>query len=200
MPRPERSGPAALRSRRTEFTTRSAEDGTGLTIEGYFIVYDQPYIIDAYLEEVICPGAIDERTDTSDVRALVDHVPHLVLGRTTANTLSLDFGDDYGVHGSIALNDQDTDAVNLYARAQRGDVDQASFGFDEDEVAYIDLPDGRTRREVRHISKLWEVSVCTFPAYEQTYVAARSRLSDDAQQHRTEAAKKRLKRRLKHHA
>lgn len=200
MPKTKTAGPAALRSRRTEFTTRSAEDGTGMNIEGYFIVYDQPYYIDEYLEEVICRGAIDDRTDTSDVRALVDHVPHLVLGRTTANTLSLDFGDDYGVSGIITLNDQDTDAVNLYARTQRGDVDQASFGFDEDDVVYIDLPDGRTRREVRHISKLWEVSVCTFPAYEQTYVSARSRLADDARSHRIEARKKNLKRRLKHHA
>ena len=105
-----------------------------------------------------------------------------------------------GLFGTIALNEDDTDAVNLYARAQRGDVDQASFGFDEDEVVYIDLPDGRTRREVRHISKLWEVSVCTFPAYEQTYISARSRLSDDIRQHRAEAKKTNLKRRLKHHA
>ena len=198
MPKPN-AGPAALRSMRTEFKTRQAED-EGPVIEGYFIVFDQPYYVDPYLEEVICRGAIDERTDTSDVRALVDHVPHLVLGRNTANTLSLDFEDDYGVLCTIRLNDQDTDAVNLYARTQRGDVDQASFGFDEDEVAYIDLPDGRVRREVRHISKLWEVSVCTFPAYEQTYVSARSKLSDDVQRHRIEAQKKRLKRRLKHHA
>lgn len=198
MPKPNKA-PAALRSMRTDFKTRQAEDG-GPVIEGYFIVFDQPYYVDPYLEEVICRGAIDERTDTSDVRALVDHVPHLVLGRNTANTLSLDFGDDYGVFGTIQLNDQDTDAVNLYARTQRGDVDQASFGFDEDEVAYIDLPDGRTRREVRHIAKLWEVSVCTFPAYEQTQVSARSRIADEVRRHRVEANKKRLKRRLKHHA
>ena len=193
------NAPAVIRSRHADFRTR-AEDGGGPVIEGYFIVFDQPYYIDPYLEEVICRGAIDERTDTSDVRALVDHLPHLVLGRNTAGTLSLDFEDDYGVLATIQLNEQDTDAVNLYARTQRGDVDQASFGFDEDEVAYIDLPDGRTRREVRHISKLWEVSVCTFPAYEQTYVSARSKLSDDVQRHRIEAQKKRLKRRLKHHA
>ena len=199
MPKTEHSRmPAALRSMRTDFKTRDNEDGK--IIEGYFIVYDQPYHIDEYMEEVICRGAIDARTDTSDVRALVDHMSHLVLGRTTANTLTLDFEDDYGVPGIIKLNDQDTDAVNLHARTQRGDVDQASFGFDEDEVAYIDLPDGRTRREVRHISKLWEVSVCTFPAYEQTYVSARSRLQRDARQHRIEAQKNKLKRRLKHHA
>ena len=192
------AAPAALRSRRTDFTTREAEGG-GRVIEGYFVVFDQPYDMWDDMEEIICPGAIDERTDTSDVRALVDHVPHLVLGRSTANTLSLSV-DDVGLYATIQLNEDDADAVSLYARTQRGDVDQASFGFDEDEVCYIDLPDGRVRREVRHIAKLWEVSVCTFPAYEQTSVTARSKLTDDVRRHRIEAQKKRLKRRLKHHA
>ena len=192
------AGPSALRSRKTDYQTRETENG-GRVIEGYFIVFDQPYYCWDDMEEVICRGAIDDRTDTSDVRALVDHLTHLVLGRSTAGTLTYSI-DDVGLFGTIALNEDDTDAVNLYARAQRGDVDQASFGFDEDEVVYIDLPDGRTRREVRHISKLWEVSVCTFPAYEQTYISARSRLSDDIRQHRAEAKKTNLKRRLKHHA
>ena len=192
--------PAVLRSRRTEFTTRAAGDGEGPVIEGYFIVFNQPYYIDPYMEEIVLPGAIDARTDTSDVRALVDHLPHLCLARTTANTLTLDYEDDYGVPAIIKVNDQDTDAMNLHARVQRGDVDQASFGFDEDEVTYVDLPGGRVRREIRHISKLWEVSVCTFPAYEQTYVSARSRLTEELRRHEIEARKKNLKRRLKHHA
>lgn len=191
--------PPELRSRQTSFTTRAAGDGEGPVLEGYFIVFDQPYIIDEWMTEIVCPGAIDERTDTSDVRALVDHMPHLVLGRNTANTLSLSY-DETGCFGTIKLNEADADAMNLYARAQRGDVDQASFGFDEDEVCYVDLPDGRVRREIRHIAKLWEVSVCTFPAYEQTYVSARSRLQDDVRSHRIEAQKKQLKRRLKRHA
>ena len=198
MPKTNKT-PAALRSRRTEFTTRNAGEGEGPVIEGYFIVFDQPYVIDDYMTEIVCPGAIDERTDTSDVRALVDHMPHLVLGRNTANTLTLSI-DETGCFGSVKLNEADADAMNLYARAQRGDVDQASFGFDEDEVCYVDLPDGRVRREIRHIAKLWEVSVCTFPAYEQTYVSARSRISDELEAHRIEARKSNLKRRLKRHA
>ena len=137
------AGPAALRSRRTDFKTREAEGG-GRVIEGYFVVFDQVYDMWDDMEEVICPGAIDERTDTSDVRALVDHVPHLVLGRSTANTLTFSV-DDVGLFATIQLNEDDADAVSLYARTQRGDVDQASFGFDEDEVCYIDLPDGRVR-------------------------------------------------------
>ena len=88
--------------------------------------------------------------------------------------------------------------MNLHARAQRGDVDQASFGFDEDDVEYVDLPDGRVQRRIRHISKLWELSVCTFPAYEQTFVSARARCEADIRRERTRIQKEKLKRRFYH--
>ena len=186
------------RARRTDFKTRT--EGEDLIIEGYFVVFDQPYYVDDMMEEIVCPGAFDS-CEMDDVRALVDHLPHLVLGRTIAHTLSLSL-DDYGLFGSIRINSQDTDAVNLHARTQRGDVDQASFGFDEaeDGVVWEDLPNGRIRRCIRHISKLWEVSVCTFPAYEQTYVSARSHAADDMKAAALRAKKNNLKRRLKHHA
>lgn len=183
------------RTRRTEFQTRA--DGENMIIQGYFIVYNEPYYIDDYMEEVVLPGALDG-CDMSDVRALVDHVPHLVLGRSTAGTLSLR-PDDKGLFAEITINGRDSDAVNHYARIQRGDVDQASFGFDEGEVRYIDLPDGRMRREIAKISKLWEVSTCTFPAYESTYVEARGRDTDRIRKEAAEHRKEMLKRRLRTH-
>ena len=186
------------RARRADFKTR--EDGEDLIIEGYFIVFNQPYSTFYGVEEYVDPHAIDENTDTSDVRALTDHLSHLVLGRSTAGTLTWSI-DDVGLFGTIPINRRDLDAVNLHARVQRGDVDQASFGFDEDDVEWIDLPDGRVQRIIRHISKLWEISVCTFPAYEQTSVSARDR--DSAAQLKDELAahkKENLKRRFKHHA
>ncbi len=186
------------RARRTEFQTRS--EGEDLIIEGYFIVFNQPYYYDDMCEEVIDPHALDN-ADTSDVRALVDHLSHLVLGRSLANTFTFTI-DEIGVFCTIRINGRDTDAVNLHARVQRGDVDQASFGFDEapDGVVYEDLPDGRIRRRVLRISKLWEVSVCTFPAYEQTFVNARSREAAELKAATLRAKKNNLKRRLKHHA
>lgn len=184
------------RSRRTEFQTRA--EGDNMIIQGYFIVYNEPYFIDDYMEEVVLPGALDG-CDMSDVRALVDHIPHLVLGRNTAGTLALR-PDDKGLYSEITINGKDSDAVSLYARIQRGDVDQASFGFDEGEVRYIDLPDGRIRREIAKISKLWEISTCTFPAYESTYVEARSRDTARIQKEAAEHRKEMLKRRLRNHA
>lgn len=198
MPKPTNVN---TRARRTQYTTRS--EGDELILEGYFVVFNQPYFIDDNAEEVVDLHAFD-CCDMSDVRALVDHLPHLVLGRSTANTLTLSI-DETGLFASVRVNPSDTDAMNLYARTQRGDVDQASFGFDEDwedinAVKWEDLPDGRVRRRIMKIRKLWEISVCTFPAYEQTYVAARARNDEALAAAALQARKTNLKRRLRHHA
>lgn len=190
-----------VRSRRTTFTTRAAEGSGPPVIAGHFVVFNEPYYVFPDMEEVIMPGAFDG-ADTSDVRALTDHLTHLVLGRSSDAAQTLRWGiDDKGLWGEIEINEADGDAVNLHARVQRGDVDQASFGFDESDVRFVDLPDGRVRREIHGISKLWEISVCTFPAYEQTSVSARSRLTDELAAHRAEAAaakKARVKSKFKH--
>ena len=68
------------RARRTEFATRA--EGEEMIIEGYFVVFEQPYYVDDYCEEIIARGAFDG-ADMSDVRALIDHLPHLVIGRST---------------------------------------------------------------------------------------------------------------------
>ena len=67
-------------------------------------------------------------------------------------------------------------------------------------MEYTDLPDGRIRRTINKIGKLWEISVCTFPAYEQTFVSARSAAASDVKAQRRQAQKAKLKRRFKHHA
>lgn len=206
MPKPT-TPTRVLRSRATEFQTRTRRrddsETEDLVIEGYMVVFDQPYYVDELTEEVIDRHAFDA-ADQADVRALVDHLTHLVLGRSTAGTLTYTI-DDYGIYCTILINPADQDAMNLYARVQRGDVNQASFGFDEDWEAgdWTDLPDGRARWTVRRVTKLWEVSVCTFPAYEQTYVESR-RADAEAWRARRRAAdqaerKARLLRHLKHY-
>ena len=105
------------------------------------------------------------------MRALVNHDTTLVLGRTTAGTLELSV-DERGLFGRVLINDLDQDAVNLYERVRRGDVSQCSFGFDilEESTEYRD--DGMTVFHLKRV-KLWEVSICTFPAYPETAVEAR---------------------------
>lgn len=154
--------------RGADFTTREA-DGN-LYIDGYFAVFNSEYWLwnDAY--ETIDPGAFSLETDV-DVRALTNHDTTLVLGRTTAGTLTLRL-DDRGLFGTILINAEDQDACNLYARVKRGDVSQCSFGFDILQESVEHRADGMTVWHLQRV-KLYEVSVCTFPAYEETGVQAR---------------------------
>lgn len=170
-------------------------------LSGYFVLFNSPYYIDDDIEEVIMPSALDN-ADMSDVRVLVDHIPYLVLARANDHVQTVSFSiDEVGVYADVKVNPADSDAMNLYARTQRGDVDQASFAFGESDVRYVDLPDGRVRREIHGISKVYELTVCTFPAYEQTYVEARSRMKQELSNQRrqlVEERKNKLKKKFRH--
>lgn len=170
------------------FETREA--GDDLFIEGYFSVFDSEYHVCDGITEIIKPGAFTESV-TGDVRALINHESTLVLGRTKAGTLTLR-EDAHGLWGSIKINRQDVDAMNLYSRVQRGDVDQCSFGFDIAKETYIDLGNGSCRFEIEKVDPLYEVSVCTFPAYEETSVVARQADVAAIQKRRAEAWREKM--------
>lgn len=184
-----------VRSLPQNFKTRDA-DGK-LYIVGYFAVFDSPYPLWDGAEEVVKPGAF-EGVLTQDVRALVNHDTTLVMGRTTAGTLLLK-QDDTGLWGQIEVNRDDTDAMNLYARVQRGDVSQCSFGFDIERETFVDLGDGRCRWEIEKVNPLYEVSVCTFPAYEATSVSARRQQLETIRQRETQVWRENMKKRLEAH-
>ena len=86
--------------------------------------------------------------------------------------------------------------MNLYARVQRGDVDQCSFGFDILSEDYDVRDDGSVHWTIKKV-KLYEVSVCTFPAYEETNVQARSAERDEIKRKALEAWKLRTLAKLK---
>lgn len=181
-----------LRSVATEFKTR--EDGEDLLIEGYFAVFDSNYDIWPGASESIAPGAFTETIGSDDIRALTNHNSDLVLGRNRAGTLTLT-EDTHGLWGSIRINPKDTDAVNTRERVLRGDVSQCSIGFDIlDEETEI-RQDGSVHWTIRKV-KLWEVSVCTFPAYEETNVKARKRDLEEVKQRRREAWAESLRNKL----
>lgn len=165
------------RSVPVKFITRSSENGP--VIAGYFAVFDSPYEMYPGCIEKIAPGAFASSMGL-DIRALVDHNTWLVLGRTTAGTVTLR-EDATGLYGEILVNEHDTDAMNLYARVQRGDVTQCSIGFDIVAEDYVVSPDGQTCTWTIRDVILYEISVVTFPAYEATSVEARS--ADDAALH-----------------
>lgn len=181
-----------MRSVASEFQTR--EDGEDLKIEGYFAVFNSIYDIGAGMSEEVAPGAFSE-TLSGDIRALVNHDTTLVLGRTSAHTLELR-EDTRGLWGSISINPNDTDAMNLYQRVKRGDVSQCSFGFDILEEETEIRENGDVHWTIKKV-RLYEVSCCTFPAYESTNISARSEERDRLLERKAEAWRTKMKERIK---
>lgn len=181
-----------LRSTPQQFRTR--DDGDDLIIEGYFAVFDSPYVLWDGATEIVKPGAFAGCL-SGDIRALIDHDTRLVLGRTKAGTLTLR-EDARGLYGTIKINRDDADAMSLYARVQRGDVDQCSFGFDIEEETFVDLGGGQCRWEINKVNPLYEGSVVTYPAYEETAVKARHADLAEIKRRQAEAWKTKMKTRL----
>ena len=179
--------------RGTDFLTREDENGERY-IEGHFATFSGAYEMGDWGLERVDKNAFDA-TLGDDVRALVNHDTTLVLGRTRAGTLAL-WTDEEGLAGRIRVNGADQDAVNCYERVKRGDVTQCSFGFDILDEDREQLPDGRTQWTLKRV-KLYEVSVCTFPAYEDTEVAARSREMEDVRAREIEAWRGRMIEKIK---
>ena len=188
---------------RTTFTTRSfksdlkvreAAEQEEKVIEGYFVVFDSVTELWPGCFEEIARSAFDDTLE-NDIRALINHNTELVLARTKSGTLTLRV-DEKGLWARIVVNENDIDALNLYARVQRGDVDQCSFGFNvlDEDIEHRD--DGTTKWTINKVD-LHEVSVVTFPAYEDTGVQARKREFEEIKERSLESRKKALKEKLR---
>lgn len=168
----ERSAPPPREVRLYPFAdVEVREDDGKLRMEGYAAVFDS-LSEDLGFREKVAPGAF-RRTLRSrpDVRLLVNHDPNLILARTKNKTLSLE-EDDKGLHVEAEMAPT-TYAQDLAVLLRRRDVDQMSFGFQVVRDAWEDGEDGariRTLREVR----LFDTSVVTFPAYEETLAELRA--------------------------
>lgn len=182
------------RSVQTQLQTRAEQDNSEMYIEGYFAVFNQ--------QTELWPGAYEElateafnETLGNDVRALINHDTTLVLGRNKSGTLELK-ADSHGLWGRVKINPNDTDAVNIYERVKRGDVDQCSFGFNilKEDTEFRE--DGSIKWTIRKVD-LHEVSVCTFPAYAATGVQARKAEVEQHKQRQLQQRKQQLKARLR---
>ena len=176
----------------SQFNTR--EDDTGeLYIEGYFSVFGAEYELWQGATESVAETAFDGAL-SDDIRCLIDHETRLVMGRTKSGTLSLKT-DSRGLWGVVKINQKDQDAMNLYERVKRGDVDQCSFGFDILEESFEDR--GTSVHWTIKKVKLYEVSVVTFPAYVETSVSARSKQLAEIRKKSAESFRTRLLSKMK---
>lgn len=158
----------------TRPATLSAEtrDDGAPTLTGYAAVYETPTVIAGLFREQIARGAFEDAVARDDVRALWNHNPDVVLGRTTSGTLRLT-ADSVGLRYEVVLNPADPEHQRVWQMVSRGDVSQSSFGF---EVKGQEWGDRReTELPLRTITKvaLYDVSPVTYPAYATTTVTAR---------------------------
>lgn len=159
-----------MRQRELRFLKAAEVRATGtMRISGYAAVFNQwSEDLGGFIEK-IAPGAFSRSIKTgADVRALFNHDPNLVLGRTRSKTLEL-VEDCVGLLFKNALP-QTSAARSVYASIKRGDVTECSFGFSVRKDSWNSAGTERTLLDV----ELFDVGPVTFPAYSQTSVQARS--------------------------
>ena len=177
-----------------KLNTRNETNETDeMKISGYFVVFNsETKLFENYYEEI--SDKAFQNIDLTDIRALADHDTAKVLGRTKSNTLKLSV-DDKGLYGEIIINKNDTEAVNLYERVKRQDIDQCSFGFNILNETMEQRADGTTKWTITEI-ELFEVSIVTFPAYQDTSVEARSEQMKQLEKRNLQKRKQQLKERI----
>lgn len=141
-------------------------------IAGYAAVFNKTVELWPGFFERVAPGAFSKTIKEHDIRALWNHNPDYLLGRTTNGTLILR-EDSRGLAYEI-IKPETSMANDLMVLIKRGDVSQSSFGFNivEQSLKYDKEMDSvtRTLAEV----KLFDVSPVTFPAYDSTSVNVRT--------------------------
>lgn len=147
-----------------------ADEGRPAKMVGYASVFNSHAVIMTTYKEIVDPGAFS-KTLGADVRALFNHDPNIVLGRTKSKTLSLRV-DNRGLY--VEIDPPDTQvARDLMKSMERGDVDQMSFGFRTVKDKWHRDEDGMTIRTLLEV-ELFDVSPVTMPAYPDTTIALRS--------------------------
>jgi hypothetical protein len=154
----------------TGVEVRASKDGP-TKIVGYAAVFNSMSEDLGGFREVIMPGAFDRALkEGHDVRALVNHDPDQIIGRTKSGTLALSV-DKRGLLAEI--DPPDTQAArDVLTSIKRGDIDGMSFAFRTLTDTWR-TQDGEAIRELVDL-ELLDVSAVAYPAYPATTVSARA--------------------------
>lgn len=173
--KPERK---PLESRSYSFEVRAEESERGNIITGRPIVYESVTDL-GWFDEIIERGALDG-ADLTDVRFLVNHdtsrIPLARSRRNNGNSTMQLITDYEGMAIEVLLDtENNSEARALYSAVQRGDITGMSFMFSVDDEEWDDLSSEHPVRRVKKLGTIVEVSACTFPAYTDTTINARSK-------------------------
>ena len=153
------------------------------TIVGRAIAYNSPSKPlktlngDSFVE-IILPSALDATLSdpANDILAFREHDAAMLLGRRSANTITLENRTD-GLYVTISVPDTSY-GEDLLELAKRGDIKGFSFGFSNAKAKNY-KKDGVNYREISQLD-LKEVSVVAMPAYNETTLGLRAEDFADA--------------------
>ena len=137
------------------------DDGKNVVV-GYGAVFNSESNDLGGFVEYIADGAFDGRLE-DDVRFLINH-DGLPLARTTNNTLRLSV-DERGLKYEADMPDT-TLANDLMTLLRNGTISQSSFAFTVEDDSWRN-EDGRNIRTINKVSRLYDVSSVTYPAYNE---------------------------------
>lgn len=147
-------------------------------IEGDAAVFDVETVVGNWFREKIRPGAFTRvLSENPDVIAVFNHDWTYVLGRTTAGTLRLE-QTDKALRYSVDVNPADIQAMSVWEKVKRGDVNQASFAFTVRKEEWTEPADDSEKlalREIVEIGKLYDVGPVPFGQYPEASAQARSK-------------------------
>jgi hypothetical protein len=139
-------------------------------VAGYAAVFHELSEDLGGFREVIMPGAFTDALKASDIRALFNHDPSQIVARTKNGTLRV-WEDDKGLRYEFTPNMKTQAGRDLVELVKRGDVDQSSFAFSMDGgVEEWDDSGDMPIRRIKRVSRLYDVSPVTYPAYPATEV------------------------------
>ena len=148
-----------------------AADGTR-TLSGTAIVFNVRSQDLGGFTEVVAPAAVTGTLRGSpDILLLNNHDTSQVLARTASGTLKLTT-DSIGVNFTCPLDMRQSYSADLAIAVERGDVRGNSFGFRTNKDSWKN-ENGVLLRTLEEI-QIFELSVCSQPAYTQTGVSVRS--------------------------
>jgi HK97 family phage prohead protease len=166
---------------RANIDARSIErrdDGDPIGFKGHAALFNKPTWIGPKrwgFREQVAPGAFAKTIKEADVRFLINHDPNLLLARNKAGTLTLS-EDKQGLATEADMAPVSY-AQDLAILLDRGDISQMSFAFETVKDQW-EIDDDENELRTILEARLWDVSVVTYPAYEDTDAGLRGAAFD----------------------
>jgi HK97 family phage prohead protease len=163
-----------------EFRLAESDEG-GSWVEGYAAVFESPTVLYEFdgvqYKETIERSAFE----ASDMRDVILNYNHegKVVARTRNKTLQLAV-DDRGLFVRARL-DGTEEGRRMFEEIQGGYLDKMSFAFS---IAEEEFDKQSRTRSIKKIQRLYDVSVVSLPAYDDTSISARSFFSAVAEEER----------------